>query len=137
MCRAMWPSGSRLSYKQQIMSGRGVAGAPEGRMLPEPGDLIADRYRIDTVLGRGGMGVAYAATNVVTGKRIALKWILRDHNANRLRRVVREARAAGRVNHPNIVDIYDVGEHDGTLFLVMELLTGQSLQALLDERGPL
>ena len=99
--------------------------------------MIGNRYRIDALLGRGGMGVAYAATNVVTGKQIALKWILREGDAGRLQRVIREARAAGRVRHPNIVDVYDVGEHDGSLFLVMELLSGQSLQALIEQRGPL
>src|SRR5262249_39138181 len=72
-----------------------------------------------------------------TGKQIALKWILRDGNAERLQRVIREARAAGRVRHPNIVDVYDVGEHEGSLFLIMELLTGRSLKQLLDERGAL
>jgi len=105
--------------------------------LPKPGDVIANRYRVDAVLGHGGMGAAYAATNLVTGKQVALKWVLRERTASRLRRIIREARAASRVRHPNIVDVYDVGEHEGSLFLVMELLSGQSLQAAIDRQAPL
>jgi serine/threonine-protein kinase len=119
------------------MRGSPVSQVRSAGALPGTGDVIANRYRIERVLGRGGMGVAYAATNLVTDKQVALKWILREHDASRLRRVIREARAAGRIRHPNIVDVYDVGEHEGSLFLVMELLTGQSLQALIAERAPL
>ena len=107
------------------------------RALPRGGDLIANRYRVDKLLGRGGMGAAFSATNLVTGKQVALKWLLHDQSASRLNRVLREARAAGRVRHTNIVDVYDVGEHAGSLFLVMELLTGESLQAVIDARAPL
>ena len=107
------------------------------RTLPRPGDLIAGRYRVDAMLGRGGMGAAFSATNLVTGKRVALKWLLRAENAERLHRLLREAQAAGRIHHPNIVNVYDVGQHAGSLFLVMELLTGCSLQAWIDEHGPI
>src|SRR5262245_16272009 len=105
--------------------------------LPHPGDVVANRYHVDALIGQGGMGAAYAATNLVTGKRVALKWILHEQHAHRLHRLLREARAASRIRHPNIVDVYDVGEHDGALFLVMELLSGQSLQALISESAPL
>jgi serine/threonine-protein kinase len=70
---------------------------------------------------------------------VALKWVLPDpeQDAEATHRVVREARAAARVRHPNVVDVYDVGEHDGSLFLVMELLEGETLHARLKAGGAL
>jgi serine/threonine protein kinase len=107
--------------------------------LPKPGDVVAGKYRIDEFIGRGGMGAVLAATHQVTGRRMALKWVLPDpgQDAEATHRIVREARAAARVRHPNVVDVYDVGEHDGSLFLVMELLEGETLHARLKADGAL
>ena len=102
---------------------------------PEVGQVVANRYRVERLLGEGGMGAVFEARNLVTDKRVAIKWMLGDRNAATLERLIREARAAGRVHHPNIVDVYDVGEHEGSLFLVMELLRGQSLDSLLKSGG--
>jgi serine/threonine protein kinase len=119
------------------MNGASGVVASKPLHLPSPGDVIANRYRIDALLGYGGMGAAFSASNLVTGKQVALKWLLHEKSAARLQRVLREARAGSRVRHPNIVDVYDVGEHAGSLFLVMELLVGESLQSLIDRRAPL
>jgi tRNA A-37 threonylcarbamoyl transferase component Bud32 len=103
---------------------------------PKIGDVVAERYEVLAVLGRGGMGVVYSARNRVTGREVALKWVLDERTgAHALQRLVREAQAAGRVHHPNVVDIYDVGEHEGSLFLVMERLFGRPLSDLFAE-GP-
>jgi eukaryotic-like serine/threonine-protein kinase len=104
---------------------------------PVPGDLIAERYRVVRALGQGGMGVVVEAENIVTGKRVALKWLRSSQSVDvaGMQRLVREARVAARVRHPNLIDIYDVGDHAGALFLVEELLEGQPLSTALGH-GP-
>jgi serine/threonine-protein kinase len=109
-----------------------------GSALPSVGDEIAGKYRIEGVLGQGGMGAVFAARNALTGKRVAIKWLLPEHAASTSReRLLREAQIAASIDHPNVVDIYDVGEHQGGLFLVMEYLRGRNLADLLAERGRL
>jgi serine/threonine protein kinase len=103
--------------------------------LPRLGRVIGEKYRIEARLGRGGMGVVYRATHLVSHKPVALKWMLRstaDGSAHR--RLQREALAAGRIDHPNVVDVYDVGQEGLCAYLVMELLHGETLRARL-ERG--
>lgn len=80
------------------------------------------------------MGAVLAARHIVTDKPVALKWLrgALAHNPEWMQRFIREARAAGRVHHPNVVDIYDVDDHQGALFLVMERLHGRSLEELLE-----
>jgi eukaryotic-like serine/threonine-protein kinase len=108
----------------------------EGTGLPVVGTEIAGKYRVEGVLGQGGMGAVYVARNVMTGKRVAIKWLLPEHAASNTRdRLLREAQIASSIDHPNVVDIYDVGEHQGGLFLVMEYLRGKPLSDLLAERG--
>jgi serine/threonine protein kinase len=104
--------------------------------LPHVGAEIAGKYRIEGMLGQGGMGAVFAARNKLTGKRVAIKWLLPEHTGSSTReRLLREARIAASIEHPNVVDIYDVGEHEGGLFLVMEYLRGPSLSEVLDEVG--
>ncbi|KYF73235.1 serine/threonine-protein kinase [Sorangium cellulosum] len=96
-----------------------------------PGALVASRYRVDRQLAEGGMGVIWAATHLASGERVALK-LLRPgatEDASTRRRLLREARAAAAVDHPNVPCIHDVLELDnGTPFLVMDLLEGESLR---------
>ncbi|WP_437485076.1 protein kinase [Sorangium sp. So ce1014] len=96
-----------------------------------PGALVASRYRVDRQLAEGGMGVIWAATHLASGERVALK-LLRPgatEDASIRRRLLREARAAAAVDHPNVPSIHDVLElDDGTPFLVMDLLEGESLR---------
>ncbi|MDB4975213.1 MAG: serine/threonine protein kinase, partial [Myxococcaceae bacterium] len=100
---------------------------------PTSGEIVGGKYRILRALGQGGMGIVFEAQNVVTGKRVALKWLRpqlgNDRDASE--RFMREARVASRVHHQNVVDLYDVGRHDDALFLVMEYLDGESLAAFL------
>jgi len=95
------------------------------------------RYRITNKLGEGGMGVVYAAQDDRLNRRVALKVIRKDAADDRAReRLRREARAAASVNHPNVCQLYEIGEANGEPFLAMELLEGQSLAVKLTA-GPL
>ena len=95
-------------------------------------------YEIVAPIGAGGMGEVYRARDTRLGRDVALK-ILPESFArepDRLRRFEQEARAVAALNHPNILAIHDIGQHNGTPFLVSELLEGESLRAALD-RAPL
>lgn len=97
------------------------------------GRLIADRYRLEHLIGQGGMGIVWAARGVLDGKQVALKF-LRDPQARRglRRRLLREARALRSVQHANLVRIHDVLElADETPVIVMDLLEGETLGAKL------
>jgi tRNA A-37 threonylcarbamoyl transferase component Bud32 len=91
---------------------------------------LAGKYRVVGRIGAGGMGVVYRAEHVVTGKALALKWLQpqRADEPRATERLIREAQAAARIRHPNVVDVYDVAEQDGAVFLVMELLQGETLR---------
>ena len=103
------------------------------------GKVVAGRYRIEERLGEGGMGVVFRARHVLIDRVVALKLIRPDlRSETHLRQwMVREARAANRVDHAHIVDIHDVGETDeGDLYLVMELLVGSPLSREIS-KGPM
>jgi len=104
------------------------------------GTTVAGKYRVDRLIGRGGMGAVFQAANLAIGKRVALKFL--DHEAARNReacqRFQREAEAAGMAESAHIVQIFDSGVTDAGLpFLVMELLTGEDLRARLRREGRL
>ena len=99
---------------------------------PYLGKTVAGRYRLEARLGEGGMGVVYRARHVLIDRVVALKLIRPDlRGETHLRAwMLREARAANRVDHAHIVQIHDVGEtEDGELYLVMEYLVGVALSA--------
>jgi hypothetical protein len=109
----------------------------ETRTMLGPGAQLG-AYRIEGLLGAGGMGEVYRARDTRLGRDVALKVLRRESagDSERQRRFEHEARAAAALNHPNIVAVYDVGESDGIRFIVSELVAGESLLALL-KRGPL
>jgi serine/threonine protein kinase len=102
--------------------------------------VIDGRYRIDRLIGLGGMGAVYEAEHVAIRRKVALKVLHRDLSRKQdlVMRFRREAQAASRVGHPNIVDITDFGyTQDGSAFLVMEHLSGLDLAQVLAQRGRL
>jgi serine/threonine-protein kinase len=109
----------------------------EGRFLP--GTLLARRYRIVAVLGKGGMGEVYRADDLTLGQPVALKFLPeaagRDEDA--LARFRNEVRTARKVSHPNVCRVYDVGEVEGQTFLSMEYVDGEDLASLLRRIGRL
>jgi hypothetical protein len=97
-----------------------------------PGDMF-ERYAIEALIGQGGMGHVYRAHDGRLGRRVAIKVLGRpaDHDASE--RLTREARAAAAIDHPNAVAIFDVGEHEGTPYIVMELVVGRTLRAVIED----
>src|SRR5467141_3033294 len=95
-------------------------------------------YEVQSPLGAGGMGEVYRARDTRLGREIALKILPESfaRESDRLHRFEQEARAIAALNHPNILAVFDIGQHDGLPFLVSELLEGETLRAVLD-RGAL
>lgn len=107
------------------------------RDMPVPGDQFGE-YRIERVLGRGGMGAVYEAEQLETGRRVALKVLTHRLNSPEARaRFFREGRLAASINHPNSVYVYGTGEVEGTPVIMMELVGGGTLQQRVKKNGPL
>ncbi len=103
-------------------------------MVLAPGACLGP-YQISSQLGSGGMGVVYRAHDPRLGRDVAIKVLLVQAPELALR-FEREARAAGMLSHPNVVAVFDVGQHDGAPYVVSELLEGETLRARL-ARGAL
>lgn len=97
---------------------------------------VIGRYQVRERLGQGGMGALYLALDPAIDRLVALK-LLRVDSEEMRARFLREARSAGRLQHPHIVTIYDVGEHDGQPFIAMEYIKGETLAELVQRRAPL
>ncbi|WP_438027947.1 protein kinase domain-containing protein [Sorangium sp. So ce233] len=111
--------------------------SPSPPAAPPPGALVCGKYRLLRRIGEGAMGVVWAAHNEATSREVALKLLVRPDPELRAR-LLREARACGAVSHRNIVDIYDADETDnGDPFLVMPLLSGETLSSLLKRKRKL
>ena len=105
-----------------------------------PGDLISGKYRIARLIGDGGMGVVYEARHEVLGSGVALKFLHSDlaKRPGLTQRFLQEARVSATIQSPHVTHVTDVDTaHDGSPYLVMELLSGQSLQSMLDRQGKL
>src|SRR5579871_1780526 len=113
------------------------ASSSDGRFLP--GALLAGRYRIVALLGRGGMGEVYRADDLTLGQQVALKFLPQSilDNPNALERFRNEVRIARRVSHPNVCRVYDLAQSEGNFFLSMEYIDGEDLGALLRRIGRL
>jgi serine/threonine protein kinase len=110
---------------------------PVADMVRE-GNVLAGKYRVERVLGAGGMGVVVAATHTILHQKVALKFLLGLDQSQWTERFMREARAAVRLKSEHVARVLDVGTLDsGAPFIVMEFLEGQTLGSLLREKGPL
>src|SRR3954468_24044179 len=110
--------------------------------MPEK-PLLAQRYRLLTEVGRGGMGTVWHARDEVLGRDVAVKEVILPHGFSeeereiQHKRTFREARTAARLSHPGVVTVYDVVEEDGRPWIVMELIRARSLQQRITEDGPI
>ena len=111
--------------------GRRCCPAAEPRLLVVD-ELVMERFRLLERLGSGGMGTVYRGFDERLQRNVAVKVVESDHPE----RVIREAQAAARLNHPGIVTLYELGEHDGRALLVSELVDGETLAAM-HRRGEL
>jgi eukaryotic-like serine/threonine-protein kinase len=105
----------------------------------EAGQTIAGKYRLNRLIGTGGMATVWSAMNIFTEREFAIKFMLPQvaRTPEAARRFLLEAKVSARINHPNIIEVIDVGQaEDGSLFLVMELLTGQSLDVAIHRQSP-
>ena len=105
---------------------------------PGPGAVVGS-YRLERLIGRGGMGVVYLAEHVHLERKVALK-LLGEHLAaddSFRARFLRESRTAAKLDHPNVVTVFDAGESAGLLYLAMRYVEGTDLKAILRQRGPL
>jgi serine/threonine-protein kinase len=102
--------------------------------VPRPGDKLG-RFTLLSEIGRGGMGVVYAAEDSTLGREVALKVLPTCGDDERRRRFLGEARSAAGLTHGGIATVYDVGEVEGHVFIAMELVHGRTLRAALDKRA--
>ncbi|MEF9903437.1 serine/threonine-protein kinase [Streptomyces sp. P9-A2] len=119
-----------------------LSGIPDRQADQGSGGLIADRYLLHDILGRGGMGTVWRAHDQLLDRQVAAKELHiaadgdEDHRV-RMRRAVREARAVARVPHPHVVGVHDLVEYEDRLWIVMELVQGPSLADRVARSGPL
>ena len=109
------------------------------RGLMESGKVVAGKYRLNQLLGSGGMAEVWSATNTFTERQLAIKFMNMQvaKTPEAAARFLKEAKVSARINHPNVIEIHDVGQTEqGQLFLVMELLTGFPLEVALRRQNP-
>ena len=131
------PRSPRPASKSSQPSSSSSALLNYGRFLP--GSLLADRYRVVALLGRGGMGEVYRADDLTLGQPVALKFLPEEaaEDPALLERFKAEVRIARKVSHPNVCRVYDVGEVDGQTYFTMEYVDGEDLGSLLRRIGRL
>ena len=130
-------SGTQTVASPPVVRPSSTASLDKARFVP--GTMLADRYRIVALLGRGGMGEVYRAEDLTLGQPVALKFLPGDvaKDSDRLARFRQEVRLARQVSHPNVCRVYDIGEADGQPFISMEYVNGEDLASLLRRIGRL
>ena len=126
------------SAERRLLDASSVAtGTPAANRTMETPKLIG-RFEVERLIGRGGMGQVYLARDPVIDRPVAIKLIgSAIENETARRRLVREARTAGRLRHPNIVTIFEAGEHEELPYIAMEFMPGETLRSLIRRREPL
>src|SRR6516162_3251119 len=108
--------------------------SPSAPSPVNPAWTLNERYMLESELGRGGMGRVFTGRDIKLHRRVAIKFLARgSHNDDELRRFEQEARAAGSLNHPNVLTVLDIGTHEGNPYIVSELLEGGTLRERLRE----
>ncbi|MFD8595680.1 serine/threonine-protein kinase [Kitasatospora sp. NPDC059646] len=112
-----------------------LAAAEQGEL----GGRTLAGYRLEHVIGRGGMAIVYRAEDLRLGRTVAVKLLAPElaRNETFRQRFVRESRVAASLDHPNIVPVYEAGEVEGVLYIAMRYVRGRDLRSLLDRQGPL
>jgi eukaryotic-like serine/threonine-protein kinase len=120
-----------MTPTEELWRGKGEEEPPPPAALSE--GATVSHFRVIARLGRGGMGVVYRAEDEHLRREVALKVLpsFHVHDAERRLRLIREARAAAAVNHPNIATVYEIGEADGRIYIAMELIHGKALRQRL------
>ncbi len=133
-----------VQLKCRLFLGRGdgrlhTSANGEGHFVGTDAEVIASRYRLDRLIAHDETAEVWEATDPILGRRVAVKLVRGDlaRDPAFRDRFQKEARAAARLTHPGVVGVFDYGEHDSTLFLVMELFCGKPLRALLERQGPI
>src|SRR5256885_6219438 len=108
-------------------------------LTPVVGELIADRYEVEELVGSGGMSSVYKAHDRLLERSVALKILHEQYTRDEdyVERFRREARSVAQLTHPNIVTVIDRGEQEGRQFIVFEYVDGENLKELLDREGQL
>ncbi|MEM9865055.1 MAG: serine/threonine-protein kinase, partial [Myxococcota bacterium] len=102
--------------------------------IPQAGAVVGGKYEVLRLIGEGGMGAVFEAEHRVTKRRFALKWMQPElaEGPEAVMRFTQEARTSCAIEHPNIVDVFDIDSDDGSLYIVMELLKGETLADRID-----
>jgi serine/threonine-protein kinase len=125
---------------ERFVSETEVLQVSQNEPLPEIGQVVAGKYRIERLLGQGGMGAVFAAHHELLGQDVALKLMLKEHASTpqAVTRFLNEARAAARIEGEHVARVLDVGQLEGgALYIALELLEGSDLAAVLEQRGRL
>src|SRR5205085_7470862 len=129
-----WPAPSR-----RRLSRRRCMADESGGELSEQVRVLGGRYRMESLLGQGGMAQVYKGTDTVLGRPVAIKILAPQYAKDQsfVDRFRREAQSAARLNHPNVVGVYDTGSDDGSHYIVMEFVEGRTLADFLSSGGSL
>src|ERR687886_1110418 len=102
------------------------------------GEILAERYEVEELVGAGGMSSVYRAHDRLLDRKVALKVLHQQYTEDEeyVERFRREARAVAALSHPNIVTVIDRGEHDGRQFIVFEYVEGDNLKRVIERQGP-
>ena len=126
---------SQTAGNPGVSDGHGISAAPDDFGV---GSRLAS-YRLDEIIGRGGMAVVYRAYDTRLGRQVAVKVMAPElaQNDTFRQQFIRESRTAAAVDHPNIIPIYEASEASGVLFIAMRFVTGHDVQTLVETQGPL
>ncbi len=137
-------TGASAATSHSSMQAGPISHGGSGSLAPRRdalfGQVLADRYRVLDLIGKGGMGKVYLAEHVALGKRVAVKVLnpAYTHRPDQVKRFLREAQAASKIGHENVIDVIDFGEMpNGSVFFAMEHLQGEDLGKLLRRSGAL